>query len=130
MDPVTLSHARQAGATGIVSALHDQYDGRAWALDDILLRKRKIEANDLAWAVCESIPVDDSIKLRSGSYRQYIDNWKISLRNLAEAGVRTVCYNFRPILDWSRTDLRYRLPSTGFALRFDRVDLAVYDVFI
>ncbi len=129
-DPVTLDHVRQAGASGIVSALHQIYDGRAWTPEDIAKRKGIIEAAGLTWAVCESIPVHNSIKLRSGPYRQYIDNWKTSLANLGRAGVPVVCYNFMPVVDWTRTDLLHSMPTTGFALRFDMVDFAAYDAFV
>jgi mannonate dehydratase len=128
-DPVTLDHAKQAGATGIVTALHHIYDGRVWTPDDILAHKKAVEDAGLTWSVCESIPMNDSIKLRTGPYRRYIDNWKDSLANLGRAGIPIVCYNFMPVLDWTRTDLMYRLPSTGYAVRFDRIDFAAYDIF-
>lgn len=129
-DPVTLNHVRQAGATGVVTALHHIYDGRAWTPDDIAERKALIEKAGLTWAVCESIPVPTAIKLRSGAYRQAIDNWKTSLANLGRGGVKVVCYNFMPVVDWTRTDLMYPMPSTGFALRFDMVEFVAYDAFI
>ena len=129
-DPVSLDNAKQAGARGIVSALHHIYDGRAWSPDDVAARKRVIEAADLTWDVCEWIPVPSAIKLREGPYRREIDAWKDSLANLAKAGVSTVCYNFMPVVDWTRTDLRYPLPSTGFALRFDMPAFVAYDVFV
>lgn len=128
-DPVSLDNAKQAGASGIVSALHHIYDGRAWSLDDVTERKRVIEAGDLTWDVCESIPVPSAIKLREGPYRRAIDAWKDSLVNLAKAGVATICYNFMPVVDWTRTDLRYPLPSRGLALRFDMPAFVAYDVF-
>lgn len=129
-DPVTLDHVKQAGASGVVSALHHIYDGRAWTPEDIAERKAMIEAAGLQWAVCESIPVQDSIKLRSGSYRQYIDNWKTSLANLGCGGVPMVCYNFMPVVDWTRTDLLYRMPTTGYALRFDMAEFVAYDALV
>ncbi|MGD0186598.1 MAG: mannonate dehydratase [Roseiarcus sp.] len=129
-DPVTLDHAKQAGAEGIVSALHHIADGRAWSLDDVMAHKCAIEAAGLSWDVCESIPVPSAIKLREGPYRREIDAWKVSLANLAKAGVSTVCYNFMAVVDWTRTDLRYRLPSTGLALRFDMPSFVAYDVFV
>jgi mannonate dehydratase len=128
-DGVTLDHARQAGATGIVTALHHIYDGRVWSMGDILSHKAHIETAGLTWSVCESIPMNDSIKLRAGDFRRYIDNWKDTLANLGRAGIPMVCYNFMPVLDWTRTDLMYRLPSTGYAVRFDRVDFAAFDIF-
>ena len=129
-DPVTLDNAKQAGARGVVTALHHIYDGRAWSLDDVTARKRAVEAADLSWDVCESIPVPSAIKLREGPYRREIDAWKDSLVNLARAGVSTVCYNFMPVVDWTRTDLKYPLPSTGFALHFDMPSFVAYDVFV
>jgi mannonate dehydratase len=129
-DPVPLAHVRHAGATGIVTALHHIYDGRAWTPEDIAARKDIIEAAGLHWNVCESIPVHASIKLRSGPWRQYIDAWKDSLANLGRAGIPTVCYNFMPVVDWTRTDLMYAMPSTGRALRFDIAEFAAYDAFV
>jgi mannonate dehydratase len=129
-DPVPLDHVRQAGATGIVTALHHIYDGRAWTPEDIAERKAMIEAAGLVWSVCESIPVHTTIKTRQGPYRQYIDAWKDSLANLGRAGVPVVCYNFMPVVDWTRTDLMYPMPSTGKALRFDILEFIAYDVFV
>lgn len=129
-DPVTLDHVKQAGATGIVSALHHLYRGEAWPLNEVLKRRDEIVAAGFAWSVVESIPVHNSIKLRSGSYQPYINAWKDTLAAVARAGVKVVCYNFMPVVDWTRTDLAWRLPTTGYALRFDAVDFAVYDVCI
>lgn len=129
-DPVTLSHARQAGARGIVTALHHIYDGRTWTVDDILAHKAAIEAAGMVWAVCESIPVNSAIKLRNGKWRQYVDSWKDSLANLGRAGIPVVCYNFMPVVDWTRTNLRYRTETGGLALRFDMADFAAYDLFV
>src|SRR6201997_3101802 len=129
-DPVSLDHVRQAGATGVVSALHHLYRGEAWPLDEVLKRKAEIEAAGLTWSVVESIPIHNSIKLQSGPFRQFTDAWKDSLAAVAKAGVEIVCYNFMPVVDWTRTDLRWRLPSTGYALRFDVTDFAAYDLFI
>src|SRR5579872_5522409 len=129
-DPVTLQDVKQAGATGVVTALHDFYRGEAWPLDEVLKRKAEIEAAGLVWSVVESIPVHDAIKLRNDKCSQYVDAWKDSLHAIANAGVRIVCYNFMPVVDWTRTDLMWALPSTAFALRFDLIDFAVYDLFI
>lgn len=129
-DPVSLDEAKQAGATGIVTALHHMYRGEAWPLDEVLKRKAEIEAKGLVWSVVESIPIHNSIKLRSGPYRQYIGWWKDSMAAIARAGVKVICYNFMPVINWTRTDLRWQLPSTGLALRFDAIDFAAYDVFI
>ncbi|WP_256753007.1 mannonate dehydratase [Mesorhizobium sp. Mes31] len=129
-DPVTLDHVRQAGATGVVSALHDIYDGRAWPLESILERKRIIEAAGLTWSVVESIPVHNSIKIGSAERLRYVGWYKETIRALAKAGIATICYNFMPVVDWTRTDLAYRLPTTGYALRFDAIDFAAYDLFV
>lgn len=129
-DLISLDQIKQAGATGIVSALHHIYRGEAWPLDEVLKRKAEIEAAGLVWSVVESIPVHNSIKLRSGPYRQYIAAWKDSLAAIAKAGVPVVCYNFMPLVEWTRTNLKWRLPSTGYALRFDAVDFAAYDLFL
>jgi mannonate dehydratase len=129
-DPVALEQIKQAGATGIVTALHHLYHGEPWPLEEVLKRKAEIEAAGLVWSVVESIPLHNSIKLRSGQYRRFIDAWKDSLASIAKAGVRIVCYNFMPVVDWTRTDLKWRLPSSGLALRFDAADFAVYDLFI
>lgn len=129
-DPVTLDHVKQAGATGVVSALHDIYDGRAWPLENILERKRIIEAAGLTWSVVESIPVHNSIKIGSPERLRYVGFYKDTIRALAKAGIATICYNFMPVVDWTRTDLAYRLPTTGYALRFDAIDFAAYDLFV
>lgn len=129
-DPVTLDHVRQAGATDVVTALHHIYDGRAWTRDDVLKHKAIVEAANLTWSVCESIPTHSSIKTRTGPYRKYIDAWKDSLASLGRAGIPMVCYNFMPVVDWTRTELAYRLPTTGYALRFDMVDFIAYDVLV
>jgi len=129
-DPVPLDHIKQAGATGIVSALHHLYRGEAWPLHDVLKRKDEILAAGFDWPVVESIPIHNSIKLRSGPYEHFISAWKDSLTSVAKAGVQVICYNFMPVVDWTRTDLRWRLPTTGYALRFDAVDFAAYDLFI
>jgi mannonate dehydratase len=129
-DPVTLDHIRQAGATGVVSALHHIYDGSTWPVDAIAAYKGMIEKTGLVWSVVESIPVHNSIKI-AGPYRQtYVDKYKDTIRNLAICGIKTVCYNFMPVVDWTRTDLMFRMPSTGYALRFDAVDFAAYDLFV
>ena len=129
-DPVTLDHARQAGASAIVTALHQMYDGRVWPLADILARKAMIEQAGLVWSVVESIPVHNSIKTGSAQAATYIGHYKDTIRNLGQAGITTVCYNFMPVVDWTRTDLAYALPTTGFALRFDAVDFAAYELFV
>jgi mannonate dehydratase len=129
-DPVQLAHARQAGATGIVSALHHLNDGRAWPLDEVLKRKAEVEAAGLSFDVVESIIVHEDIKTRSGDFRRLLDNYKASLRAVAAAGVDTVCYNFMAITDWTRTDLDHVMPHGGTALRFDIVDFCLYDALV
>jgi mannonate dehydratase len=129
-DPISLEHVKQAGATGVVSALHHLYRGEPWPLAEVLKRKSEIEASGLVWSVVESIPVHNCIKLQSGHFRRFTDAWKDSLRAVARAGIKVVCYNFMPVVDWTRTDLRWRLPSSGYALRFDVTDFAAYELFI
>ncbi|AGB45038.1 mannonate dehydratase [Mesorhizobium sp. B2-7-3] len=129
-DPVTLEHVKQAGATGVVSALHHIYDGRAWPEADVLERKRIIEAAGLTWSVVESIPVHNSFKIGAPERERYAGYYRDSIRALAKAGIQTICYNFMPVVDWTRTDLAYRLPTTGYALRFDAIDFAAYDLFV
>ena len=129
-DPVSLDHVKQAGATGIVSGLHHLYRGEAWPLEEVFKRRDEIHAAGLVWSVVESIPVHNRIKLQSGPHRRFTGAWKDTLVRIAKAGVDVICYNFMPVVDWTRTDLKWRLPSTGYALRFDTVDFAAYDLFI
>ncbi|HEU4987291.1 MAG TPA: mannonate dehydratase [Rhizobiaceae bacterium] len=129
-DPVRLAHVRQAGAMEVVTALHHLNDGRAWPAEEIEKRKAEIEAAGLKWTVAESIIVHEDVKTRSGRYRELLDNYKTSLRNVAAAGVGVVCYNFMAITDWTRTDLDYPLPHGGTALRFDVVEFCAYDVLV
>src|SRR5580704_16682987 len=129
-DPVPLDHIKQAGATGIVTALHHLYRGEAWPLDEVAKRRDEILAAGFVWSVVESIPIHNSIKLGSGPHTHFISAWKDTLAAVAKAGVKVVCYNFMPVVDWTRTDLKWRLPTTGYALRFDVVDFAAYDMFI
>ena len=129
-DPVSLADVKQAGAHGIVTALHHIYDGRVWTPEEIETRHRQVRDAGFVWSVCESIPVHTSIKLRQGPWRRYIDAWKDSLANLGKAGVPVVCYNFMPVVDWTRTNLRYRTTAGGLALRFDMVDFVAYDAFV
>jgi mannonate dehydratase len=129
-DTVTLADIRQAGAKGIVSAMHHIPHGKLWPLNDLHERKSLIEAAGLKWSVVESIPVHENIKTRSGNYHELLDIYRNNLRNVAACGVKTVCYNFMPVLDWTRTELYYTLPEGSKALRFTWTDLALFDIYI
>jgi mannonate dehydratase len=129
-DPVSLANVAQAGAVGVVSALHHMNRGEVWSEDEVLKRRAEIEAAGLVWSVVESIGVGEEIKTLSGGYRIKIDNYKQSIRNAARAGVKTFCYNFMAITDWTRTNLNWPLANGETALRFDAVDYAAYDLFI
>ena len=129
-DPVTLANVKQAGATGVVSALHHIYDGSPWSDAEIATYKARIETAGLTWSVVESIPVHNSIKIGGPERSRYVGWYKDSIRALARAGVKVVCYNFMPVVDWTRTNLMFGLPSTGYALRFDAIDFAAYDLFV
>jgi mannonate dehydratase len=129
-DTVTLENARQAGATGIVTALHHMNQGQVWTTDEVLKRKAEVEAAGLTWSVVESIGVGEEIKTRTGNFREKIDNYKQSIRNVARSGVKVICYNFMVITDWTRTNLMYKLPNGSYALRFDSIDFAAYDIFV
>ena len=121
---------RQAGAAGVVTALHHRNRGEVWSDDEVLKRRAEIEAGGLVWSVVESIGVGEEIKTRSGGFRGKIDNYKQSIRNAARAGVKTFCYNFMGLTDWTRTHLNWPLANGGTALRFDAIDYAAYDLFI
>ena len=129
-DPVSLKDIRQAGATGVVSALHHIPHGKVWPLEQILERKAIIESEGLKWVVVESVPVHEAIKTRGKNCEFYLQNYRKTLLNLATAGIYTVCYNFMPVLDWTRTDLSYHLANGAKALYFDWVDLAVFDNYV
>jgi mannonate dehydratase len=127
-DDITLPEIRQTGASGIVTALHEIPYGEVWTAADIERRRDAIAAEGLVWSVVESLPVHEAIKLGEGPLDRYFENYRQSLRNLAACGVKTVCYNFMPVLDWTRTDLAFPLPRGGTALRFDAYLYAAFDV--
>jgi len=127
-DPVTLSDIRQCGATGVVTALHEVPNGAVWTRDAIRARQAAIVAAGLSWDVVESLPVDEGIKTGRGDWNALIDAYCASLANLGACGIRVVTYNFMPLLDWTRTDLAYRLPDGALALRYEHVAVAAYDV--
>ena len=135
-DPVSIDHMMQAGVQGVVTALHHVPTGTVWTPEEIARRQEDLAVmrdgapSGLAWDVVESIPVSEAIKTQSGDWRQHVENWIASLRNLHAAGIRVVCYNFMPVLDWTRTDLTWRRPNGALCMRFDLPDFVAFDIHI
>ena len=128
-DAITLKEIKQAGVTDIVAALYERKPGEVWPVSEIKARAKKVRDAGMVWSVVESVPVHEDIKKRTGDYKKYIENYKQTLINLAKCGIKTVCYNFMPILDWTRSDLAYDLGDGSTCLGYNEYEVAAFDMF-
>lgn len=128
-DAISLREIRQAGVTDVVAALYGRRPGEVWPVSEIRALAAKVKAEGMTWSVVESVPVHEDVKRRSGDWERYVDNYRKTLVNLAKCGIRTVCYNFMPVLDWTRSDLAYALPDGSTCLGYDEYEVAAFDLF-
>ena len=128
-DAITLKEIRQAGVTDVVAAMYERKPGEVWTVEEISARAKKVKEAGMVWSVVESVPVHEDIKKQTGNWKQYIENYKKTLKNLAKCGIKTVCYNFMPVLDWTRSNLEYVLPDGSTCLEYNEYELAAFDMF-